>query len=358
MRAWARELQGAGSIRVVSTVRGARSIGRNELPGEVWVDDLASAAALLGTTAAVERFGQLVELTSQCQPALVGWLATRSIDALAVADEWPRLLAVVDWIQAHPRPRIYVRQVDLAGVDTKFVERHARLLSRLLDIVLPADAIDGSQSRFEARYGFRVVPETIRLRALDPALAVVAGSGDRPVTVTLDDFARLAGVERVFITENHVNFLAFPAAAGSIVVFGEGYDVAKVAAAPWVPGVPVHYWGDVDTHGFAILDVLRSKLPHVRSMLMDHATLHAHEARWGLEAVQVRRELPQPHARRTRPLRRSARQPHPGQPATRTGAHPLPPRPGRRHERARRLRHVTARLVTPGGSAAATVVMP
>ena len=112
------------------------------------------------------------------------------------------------------------------------------------------------------------------------------------MTVTLDDFAALTGVERLFITENYVNFLAFPAAAGSIVVFGEGFDVAKVAAAPWVAHVPVHYWGDIDTHGFAILDLLRSKLSHVSSLLMDHATLHTHEAQWGIEAVQVRRELP------------------------------------------------------------------
>jgi hypothetical protein len=129
------------------------------------------------------------------------------------------------------------------------------------------------------------------VRALDPALAVVVGGDDRPVTVTLEDFARMTGVERVFVTENHVNFLAFPAAARSIVVWGEGFDVAKIAAAPWVTQVPVHYWGDIDTFGFAILDLLRSKLPHVRSLLMDHATLHAHVSQWGVEAVQTRREL-------------------------------------------------------------------
>lgn len=43
------------------------------------------------------------------------------------------------------------------------------------------------------------------------------------------------------------------------------------------------YWGDLDTHGFAILNRVRAHLPFVRSILMDRATLFAHEDRWGME---------------------------------------------------------------------------
>ncbi len=42
------------------------------------------------------------------------------------------------------------------------------------------------------------------------------------------------------------------------------------------------YWGDIDTHGFAILNRLR-RLPHARSMLMDRATLLAHRDHWTTE---------------------------------------------------------------------------
>jgi len=53
----------------------------------------------------------------------------------------------------------------------------------------------------------------------------------------------------------------------------------------------VFYWGDIDTHGFAILDQLRSCLPHARSVLMDRATLLAFEAQWGTEEKQTLRNL-------------------------------------------------------------------
>ncbi|WP_235912137.1 DUF2220 domain-containing protein [Ruania zhangjianzhongii] len=46
---------------------------------------------------------------------------------------------------------------------------------------------------------------------------------------------------------------------------------------------PIRYWGDLDTHGFAILDRLRARLPRADSVLMDRDTLLAHRDRWGRE---------------------------------------------------------------------------
>ena len=49
---------------------------------------------------------------------------------------------------------------------------------------------------------------------------------------------------------------------------------------PWLQDKAIFYWGDLDTHGFAILDSLRSMLPSVRSLLMDRETLLSHRALW------------------------------------------------------------------------------
>ena len=60
----------------------------------------------------------------------------------------------------------------------------------------------------------------------------------------------------------------------------------------WLHRCDVHYWGDIDTHGFAILDQLRARLPHAKSLLMDRATLMAHAAHWGWEQLPQTRDLP------------------------------------------------------------------
>lgn len=80
--------------------------------------------------------------------------------------------------------------------------------------------------------------------------------------------------------------------AKAIVVFGAGYGWETLAPATWLQGCNVHYWGDLDTHGFAILDQLRQYLPHAASFLMDRETLLAHRPHWGKEPAPTQHELP------------------------------------------------------------------
>ena len=96
----------------------------------------------------------------------------------------------------------------------------------------------------------------------------------------------------MFFTENEVNFLAFPPVPNSIVVFGAGYGFDVLAGTRWLHQCRIHYWGDIDTHGFAILDQLRTHLPHAESLLMDRPTLMAHTAQWGEEPQALVRDLP------------------------------------------------------------------
>ena len=136
----------------------------------------------------------------------------------------------------------------------------------------------------------------MRLRFLDPACAIVPGGGGVPLADIALTSAALADlnppVEHVVMTENETNFLAFPPAPKSLVLFGAGYGIGALAGAPWLRGRDLHYWGDIDTHGFAILDQLRIDAPHARSLLMDRATLLAHREHWSKEASPVTRELP------------------------------------------------------------------
>jgi len=135
-------------------------------------------------------------------------------------------------------------------------------------------------------------PTLIRFRLLDLNLALVATGTDQDLTLTSDTFARLSPpVQTVFITENEINFLAFPPIPGSMVIFGGGYGFEMLAGAAWLHHCTLQYWGDIDTHGFAILDQLRAHFPHAVSLLMDQETLLAHRLQWGREAQPEQREL-------------------------------------------------------------------
>jgi hypothetical protein len=117
----------------------------------------------------------------------------------------------------------------------------------------------------------------------------------------------------VFITENEINGLAFPSLPDSLIVFGLGYGLERLAQVPWLKDRAVFYWGDVDTHGFAILDGLRGILPDARSFLMDRETLLAHQPLWGNEPDPCDKELAHltaPEAELYQDLRTNSLGPH------------------------------------------------
>ena len=283
-----RDRRGFGFTLRLETLRN-RVQGRNELPVAAIIDTESDALRLIRREAEAHRFQALADATFARHPALRGWLARRSLFALEHAEHWERVLAVLDWFVAHPRPGLYLRQLDIPGVDTKFIEAHRGLLAELLDAVLPEQAVDREASgvrRFNQRYGLRSDPPLVRFRLLDPALTV---HGLDDLSLPPEQFATLnVPVRRVFLTENRTNGLAFPDCPGSLVVFGLGYGLESLAQVAWLGNVEVHYWGDLDTHGFGILNRLRGILPDARSFLMDRETLDAHRALWGQEPADKR----------------------------------------------------------------------
>jgi hypothetical protein len=76
-----------------------------------------------------------------------------------------------------------------------------------------------------------------------------------------------------------------------MVIFGSGYGVRALASLGWLAGLDLVYWGDLDTHGFAILNGLRQCFPRARAMLMDRATLLAHRGQWVTEPSPTRAAL-------------------------------------------------------------------
>jgi hypothetical protein len=214
---------------------------------------------------------------------------------LAEAGDWPRMLDIVAWVKNHPRSEMYLRQIDIPGVHSKFIETHRGVISELLDLVLPAEAIIADArgaSGFNRRYGFGDKPERIRLRFLDPSCAIEPDRIGLDVTLCIAAFAKLdPSVDKVFITENETNFLAFPNYPQSLVLFGSGYGWSALDGTDWLHRCEVYYWGNIDTHGFAILDQLRSHLPHTRSFLMDIATFNALRGLCSVESKPVRHPL-------------------------------------------------------------------
>lgn len=270
--------------------------GANDLPSSASMDSHADALALIGKERQAGQFARLASETLARFPTLEDWIARRPLRLLEYRDDWPRIIAVLETFESHPMPGCYLRELDIPGVHSKFIETHRGLLSELLDRVLPDHTIQADSRGirgFNRRYGLRDKPARVRFRFLDPSLAI---SGIRDMEIPLEDFASLAPrVARAFVTENDINGLSFPDHPGGIVILGLGYSINTLATVPWLHYCPIWYWGDIDTHGFAILNRFRQHFPQVRSLLMDQATLETHRSLWGQEGSDKRftGDLPQ-----------------------------------------------------------------
>jgi hypothetical protein len=295
VRSWVSQLVEGFPFRIEWLEVRHRVQGLQRLPATVWIDSLDDAIRWLGKQRDWGQFVALIEMSRQDHPALLSWLGKRPFQALELANEWPKLLSVVDWLRAHPRPGIYMRQVDLPKVHSKFIESHRAVLAELLDLSLSAGYADLTKtgvSQFSARYGFREKPIRIRFRILDKNIPVIHGAVCSDITLDAESFSQMQlNVRQIFITENEINFLALPAIPNAIAIFGSGYGWEALAKARWLELCEIYYWGDIDTHGFVILDKLRKYYPHVKSLLMDRATLYAHTELWGVEDGQQRIDL-------------------------------------------------------------------
>ncbi|CAN5149755.1 DUF3322 and DUF2220 domain-containing protein [soil metagenome] len=258
--------------------------GRNRIPKAIQVESERDALRLIGKERDADRFQRMATATATRFPSLRSWLADSPLIVLDNATDWERILAVLTWFRDHPQPGLYLRQLDIPGVDSKFIEERRPLFASLLDQVMPADAIAREfvgTKNFEQRYGLLFKPAAVRFRVLDSSLRI---RGISDITARASEFARLdIPVRNVFITENEISGLAFPDVAESLVILGLGYGVALLADCEWIAKKDVFYWGDLDTHGFAMLDQVRAFLPHARSLLMDRETLLAHRPLWVTE---------------------------------------------------------------------------
>lgn len=255
---------------------GGRQIGRNRLPVRAVVSSIEQAWAILGVATTVRDLDQILALADQ-HPPVREWIVDHPHHALCLGAEMPQLIAAYVWLDRHRHSNRYLREISAPGVDTKFAERHRPVLAAMLTV--PATA-----SGFLAGLGLRSKPGLVRLRTSpsvglpDPLSELAARPGE---------LARLEIDPQVaVIVENEISYLSVDIPEHGVVIWGKGFEVDNVGRLPWLANADVRYWGDIDTHGFSILDRLRAWLPRTRSVLMDRQTLMAHRERW------VREERP------------------------------------------------------------------
>lgn len=285
VRAWAdswRAWNGHGTL--VWAERRWKVLGTQRLPSSLTLHNAGQAAAWIGEEERWQRASQRYAALVADWPALATVLP-RLFDTLADYGDtdFQRLRQLLAWLARHPASGLYPRQLPLPGIDSKWLEPRKGVVAVLVAALrgVSADLDSTADDRdFYTLCGLKRPPATARMRVLDPALrAAVGGLSD--ISAPLSDLTRLSWQpSNVIIVENLQTGLALDDLPGTVAFMALGYAAETLAVLPWVRNAACLYWGDIDTHGYAILHRARSGLPHLASVMMDEATMRRFTALW------------------------------------------------------------------------------
>ncbi len=253
-----------------------KTIGSQKLPVEVVFETRNEFLSFIAKKSEFHQFIENYEKIVARYEVLKTLLRQKPKIIAQNFQNWERLLDVCDFFAVHSKPNVYVRELAIKNVDTKFIERNRATLDLLLSNILKCDEFDNSiinlgNYGFERKYGLKYPLPQVRFRILDDALKI---RGLSDVTLNVDEFANLSiACENVYIVENQITTLSFPNMKNSIVIFGSGYGVGTLKNVQWLHEKNIYYWGDIDKDGFAILSQARGYFKNIKSIFMNEEVI-------------------------------------------------------------------------------------
>lgn len=285
VRAWCNEWNTIGEIpRVDWEVRAWSFLGSQRLPVRILFAGPGEVASFLGEGEAWALAVERAALWSARWPTLLGasgW-AYQILTTWSAID-FSRLVNLVAWLVDRPNPELWLRQLPVEGVDTKWIQDRQAVVLGLARRIDPRPERAGG---FEGWAGLKRPSPKVRIRVLDAGLAQHLG-GLTDLTAGADELRSLGWAPAtVIIVENHATGTALPPLTGCVAIIGLGNGVSVVADWPWLRSARIVYWGDLDTWGLVILGRARASLGEIESFLMDEQTLLGCRTLWGEEPKQ------------------------------------------------------------------------
>jgi hypothetical protein len=248
-----------------------RSHGTQSLPEEISFQTELDYLKFLHKEKEVAEFRNDCNLIISKFPELKEWIIKYPLKVIDNHTKWNDILKVCEYFKTNPKPNLYIRELPIQ-VHTKFIENNKGIIKELLDILIK-EYIQQNETNFEKRFNLKYAEPTVRFRILNQNIANTYFSSVNDLSIPISQFEQLnLPVKQVFVVENRMNVLTFPAIDETIVIFGSGFSVENLKNVKWLNEIELFYWGDLDIQGFEILSQFRGYFPYVKSILMDKAT--------------------------------------------------------------------------------------
>ena len=244
-------------------------VGKNRFPRSVVFETLDDYLVFLNKKKQFAIFVACRDKIRETFPELMPWFEENPTALISHHESIEDIIKVCEYFKANPSPKMYRRQLPI-DVHTKFIEENESIITSLLNILI-ADHLNQGEKTFERKFNLLYDQTLVRIRFLDKD-----NFPQYPdVTIPLKDFINQEiKCTRVIVTENKMNFLTMPPLRGTVAIWsGGGFNIKYLKDVAWMQSKEINYWGDIDPHGFLILDQMRGYYKQTKSMLMDSKTI-------------------------------------------------------------------------------------
>lgn len=202
----------------------------------------------------------------------------RSLIAETEDDYWQNIFLCAIWFLNNPHCNVYLREIPVP-VHTKFIEQNTSLIFSVYTALNKNEDTDkvSSNADIYIRWGVRTAEPFIRFRSLDKDIHLKILNEEftsYEIQTPLSAFAKINfnSIEYIFIVENLMVYLTFPAFNKTLCIFGSGFAAVNLKECKTLNEKKLYYFGDMDEHGFEILSNVRSIFPNIQSFCMDQKT--------------------------------------------------------------------------------------
>lgn len=266
-----------------------RQRGLQNIPDKVIFPNLESYLNFISKSKEYQLFKNSIdEILRDENPKLREFFAKSPQVAIEYSSDWPKILAVSKFLINNPKTNLYIRQLEIPNVDTKFIQNYKKIILQIVNVLSESTDANLKTLEFEERLGLRKESGRVRFRILDRKLQELF-YGLEDIETSIEKLAeKEIPCENIIIVENKITGLCLSNYEKSIVFFELGYKAALLKQIPWVSNKRIVYWGDIDTYGFSILSNIREAFPNAETRLMDLETLFAYQNLWVQEESQFK----------------------------------------------------------------------
>lgn len=283
----------SGPGEVIYQSRQFRALGVQLLPARFEIHSLAQLFSFLGSDVEAQmdalqrKIKPLLALDASLHPVLMGQLKNLQNISPAAAAQMAALLPQLQPALGHGQ---YLRALPVNGVDTKFIETHFQLIESLVEH-LHGDEVERAGGLLP---WLQCLDKPSGWLTVRPLCQSVQRQLHQLPLLQIDSatlqHCPLPG-DRIIVVENNQSALALPMLANTLAISGGGHNLSWMQA-DWLADREIAYWGDIDSHGLAMLDRALAAQRHAAPLLMDRAVFDAHPAGRSSEQAPVKRALP------------------------------------------------------------------